>query len=91
MLGQLFNEYIRASYTLSHFPRSITVVLKEQDESDYQLAKSYRPVALLNTVSKFMEAVAHDNSATPWKPMDYFQMRISVADGASPRAVLHRM
>lgn len=33
------------------------MVLRKQGKSDYQLAKSYRPVALLNTLGKFLEAV----------------------------------
>ncbi|KAJ5144460.1 zinc knuckle domain protein [Penicillium atrosanguineum] len=57
VLDQVFNACIRAGYNPSHFQRSITVVLRKQDKSEYQLAKSYRPVALLNTLGKFLEAV----------------------------------
>ena len=57
VLDQVFNACIRAGYNPSHFQRSITVVLRKQGKSDYQLAKSYRPVALLNTLGKFLEAV----------------------------------
>ncbi|KAI1829205.1 hypothetical protein DTO027I6_9898 [Penicillium roqueforti] len=56
MLGQLFNACVRVGYNPTHFQRSITVVLRKQGKSDYQLAKSYRPVALLNTLGKFLEA-----------------------------------
>ncbi|OQD72542.1 hypothetical protein PENANT_c238G09961, partial [Penicillium antarcticum] len=54
---QLFNACIKTGYNPSHFQRSITVVLRKQGKSDYQLAKSFRPVALLNTLGKFLEAV----------------------------------
>jgi ribonuclease HI len=56
-LLQLFNACIRTGYNPSHFQRSITVVLRKQGKGDYQLAKSYRPVALLNTLGKFLESV----------------------------------
>ncbi|KAJ5110838.1 zinc knuckle domain protein [Penicillium argentinense] len=57
LLEQLFNACIRTGYNPTHFQQSITVVLRKQGKSDYQLAKSYRPVALLNTLGKFLEAV----------------------------------
>ena len=57
VLVQLFNACIRTGHNPSHFQRSITVVLRKQGKSDYQLAKSYRPVALLNTLGKFLESV----------------------------------
>lgn len=57
VLVQLFNACIRTGYNPSHFQRSITVVLRKQGKSDYQLAKSYRPVALLNTLGKFLESI----------------------------------
>ena len=57
VLDQIFNACIRTGYNPSHFQRSITVVLRKQGKSDYQLAKSYRPIALLNTLGKFLEAV----------------------------------
>ncbi|KAJ5766658.1 reverse transcriptase [Penicillium nucicola] len=57
VLVQLFNACMRIGHNPSHFQRSITVVLRKQGKSDYQLAKSYRPVALLNTLGKFLESV----------------------------------
>ena len=56
-LHQLFNACVRTGYNPSHFQRSTTVVLRKGGERDFQLAKSYRPIALLNTVGKFLEAV----------------------------------
>jgi ribonuclease HI len=57
VLSQLFNACIRTGYNPTHFQRSITVVLRKQGKDDYQLAQSYRPVALLNTLGKFLEAI----------------------------------
>ncbi|KAJ5111870.1 reverse transcriptase [Penicillium alfredii] len=45
---QLFDACIRTGYNPTHFQRSITVVLRKQGKTDYQLAKSYRPVALIS-------------------------------------------
>ncbi|KAJ5393042.1 hypothetical protein N7465_012016 [Penicillium sp. CMV-2018d] len=56
-ISQIYNACIRIGTNPSHFQRSITVVLRKAGKKDYQLAKSYRPVALLNTLSKFLEAV----------------------------------
>ncbi|KAI9034780.1 RNA-directed DNA polymerase from mobile element jockey [Aspergillus affinis] len=38
--------------------QSITVVLRKAAPRDYCIAKSYRPIALLNTLGKILEAVA---------------------------------
>lgn len=57
MLSQLFNACVRTGYNQKHFQRSITVVLRKQGKDDYQLAKSYRPVALLNTLGTFLKAI----------------------------------
>ncbi|KAJ6016472.1 zinc knuckle domain protein [Penicillium herquei] len=57
MLYQMFNACLRTGYNPTHFQRSITVVLRKAGDRDYQLAKSYRPVALLNTIAKLLEAV----------------------------------
>ncbi|KAJ5901428.1 reverse transcriptase [Penicillium tannophilum] len=56
-LHQLFNACVRTGYNPSHFQRSITVVLRKAGDRDYQEAKSYRPVALLNTIAKFLESI----------------------------------
>ncbi|KAJ5552062.1 reverse transcriptase [Penicillium frequentans] len=56
-LHQLFNAYVRTGYNPGHFQRSITVVLRKAGDRDYQEAKSYRPVALLNTIAKFLESI----------------------------------
>ncbi|KAG0157076.1 hypothetical protein PDIDSM_4260 [Penicillium digitatum] len=56
-ISGIYNACIRLGTNPSHFQKSITVVLRKAGKRDYQLAKSYRPVALLNTLSKFLEAV----------------------------------
>ncbi|EKV14892.1 Reverse transcriptase, putative [Penicillium digitatum PHI26] len=56
-ISGIYNACIRLGTNPSHFQKSITVVLRKTGKRDYQLAKSYRPVALLNKLSKFLEAV----------------------------------
>jgi hypothetical protein len=57
-LYEIYNACVRTGYNPSHFQQSITVVLrKSSTDQDYQTPKAYRPVALLNTLSKFLEAI----------------------------------
>jgi ribonuclease HI len=56
-LYQVYNACIRIGYNPSHFQRSITVVLRKGGDRDYRTPKAYRPVALLNTLGKFLEAI----------------------------------
>jgi hypothetical protein len=50
---------MRASegYFPAHFKESITVVLRKPGKDDYKQPKSYRPIALLNTLGKALEAI----------------------------------
>lgn len=55
---ELFNACVRKGHNPQHFQRSITVVLRKGGEArDYHKPKSYRPVTLLNTLGKFLEAI----------------------------------
>ena len=53
----LFNLCYENSYCPSHFKKLITVVLQKPQKKDYTKAKAYRPVALLNTLGKALEAI----------------------------------
>ena len=39
------------------FKESLTLVLRKPQKEDYSKLKSYRPIALLNTISKLLEKV----------------------------------
>jgi hypothetical protein len=52
-LYKIFNACVRTGYNPTHFQQSITVVA----DRDYRTPKAYRPVALLNTLGKFLEAI----------------------------------
>lgn len=56
-LTPLFNACIKLGYNPSHFQTSVTVVLRKGGRRSYREPKSYRPVALLNTLGKVLEAV----------------------------------
>ncbi|KAI9036266.1 uncharacterized protein KD926_002131 [Aspergillus affinis] len=58
LLTQIFNAYLRLGHNPEYFQQSTTVMLHKTASRDYRLAKSYRPIALLNTLSKILEAVA---------------------------------
>ncbi|KAJ5820628.1 reverse transcriptase [Penicillium riverlandense] len=64
-LLQLFNACVRLGYSPTHFRKSITVVLRKGGERDFQLAKSYRPVAPLNTLGKFLESAVEQEGLLP--------------------------
>lgn len=57
-LHRIFNACLALGFHPSHFKNSITIVLrKPAGERDYTQAKSYRPIALLNTIGKFFESI----------------------------------
>ena len=56
-LHRLFNACLQTGYCPAHFRHSITVVLRKPGKDDYTQPKSYRPIALLNTLGKALEAI----------------------------------
>jgi ribonuclease HI len=52
-----FNQSLRLGYCPAHFRESITVVLRKPGKDNYTAPKAYRPIALLNTIGKAMDAV----------------------------------
>ncbi|EMD86559.1 hypothetical protein COCHEDRAFT_53746, partial [Bipolaris maydis C5] len=48
---------LRLGYCPSHFRESTTVVLRKPGKDNYTVPKAYRPIALLNTVGKVMDAI----------------------------------
>ena len=44
-------------YCPKAFKKSITVVLQKPGKSDYTKPKAYKPVALMNTLSKIIDIV----------------------------------
>lgn len=56
-LGHLFNASLRVGYYPKHFRTSITVVIRKEGKESYYNTKSYRPIALLNTIGKALESI----------------------------------
>lgn len=56
-LQRLYNACIQLQYYPQHFRESITVALRKPGRGDYGQLKSYRPLALLNTLGKVMESI----------------------------------
>ncbi|QKX57721.1 uncharacterized protein TRUGW13939_04840 [Talaromyces rugulosus] len=56
-LHRLFNACLQQGYCPIHFKEAITVVLRKPGKDDYTQPKSYRPIALLNTLGKALEAI----------------------------------
>lgn len=56
-LEHLFNACLKLGYCPKHFKASNTIVLRKAGKETYQTAKSYRPIALLNTLGKALEAI----------------------------------
>ena len=56
-LTSVFNQSLNLGHCPAHFRCSTTVVLRKPGKDDYTVPKAYRPIALLNTIGKIMDAV----------------------------------
>jgi ribonuclease HI len=57
LLTAIFDACVRIGHNPQHFQTSVTVTLRKAGPRDYRVPKSYRPVALLNTLGKILEAI----------------------------------
>ncbi|KAJ5636972.1 hypothetical protein N7490_006851 [Penicillium lividum] len=56
-LTSIFNACISTGYNPRYFQQSITVTLRKGGPRDFRQPKSYRPIALMNTLGKILEAI----------------------------------
>ncbi|KAJ5953702.1 hypothetical protein N7454_000598 [Penicillium verhagenii] len=56
ILTSVFNTCTRSGYNPRYFQRSITVTLRKGGPRNFRMPKSYRPIALMNTLGKVLEA-----------------------------------
>ena len=56
-LVQLYNASMDLQYCPKHFKQSETVVLPKPGKKDLTIAKSYRPISLLDTLGKALESI----------------------------------
>ena len=57
LLSEIFNKSIQLKYCPEAFKQSITVVLRKPDKDNYTKSKAYRPIALINILSKILNTV----------------------------------
>jgi hypothetical protein len=57
ILTQISDACVRLGHNPNYFQEGTTVVLKKPGKRDLGIPKSYRPVALLNTVAKALESI----------------------------------
>lgn len=51
----IYNVCLEEGYCPKHFRSAVTIALRKPGKSKYSTATSYRPIALLNTLSKILE------------------------------------
>ena len=57
-LGQIFNDTLFIGYHPRHFRESVIIIIRKLGcNRDYTNPKNYRPISLLNTIGKIMEAI----------------------------------
>ena len=56
-LLRIFNASLDESYCPTHFRNSVTIALRKPGKKHYSIAASYRPISLLNTISKIMKYI----------------------------------
>ena len=54
------NACIEVRYWLSHFKRSTTIIIPKPNKKSYNSLKAFKPIVLLNTVSKLIEKVIRE-------------------------------
>ncbi|KAJ5667630.1 hypothetical protein N7507_003494 [Penicillium longicatenatum] len=57
ILTSIFNACVRTGYNPRYFQQSITVALRKGGPRNFRMPKSYRPIALMNTLGKVLEAI----------------------------------
>jgi hypothetical protein len=53
----VFNRSLHLGYYPEHFRESTTVVLRKPGKENYTAPKSYRLIALINTIGKIIDAI----------------------------------
>ena len=60
-------DIAKAYFTIGYYPRLgraiTTIILRKEGKADYLFPRSYRPIALENTLSKILEKVIADRIA----------------------------
>ena len=59
-IRSLFKRCLREGLQPAHFKRTATVLLRKPGNRDYTNPRSYRPIALLDTLEKTLESIVSD-------------------------------
>jgi ribonuclease HI len=62
-LHSIYNKCLQTGHYPIHFRQSQTVILRKPGKDDYQAVKSYRPIALLNTIGKILDSILTERIA----------------------------
>ena len=81
-LAELFNACLSLGYHPKGFKESITIVLKKLQKPRYDTPKSYRPIALLNTMGKLLEKLVANRIS---KAAEDFNLLPEEQMGARPK------
>ncbi len=73
-LQSLFQACLHCSYHPVHFKKSSTDVLRKPGKGDYSVPAAWRPIALLNSLGKVLEAVVAGRSTALTESMTYCQL-----------------
>ena len=60
LLTTIFDACVQIGHNPQHFQSSVTVTLRKAGPRDYRVPKSYRPVALLNTLGKVLSSMKRE-------------------------------
>ncbi|KAI0995359.1 hypothetical protein K3495_g12824 [Podosphaera aphanis] len=82
VLAELFNACLIVSYHPKMFKKSTTIVLRKPQKPRYDTPKSYRPIALLNTISKLLEKLVANRIS---KAAEDFNLLPEEQMGARPK------
>ena len=63
-LTDLFNGCLSTGYHPTSYKESLTIVLRKPQKPSYDTPKSYRPIALLNTIGKLLEKLVANRIST---------------------------
>ena len=81
-LTELFNACISLGYHPKRFKESTTIVLRKPQKPRYDTPKSYRPIALLNTMGKLLEKLVANRIS---KAAEDFNLLPEEQMGARPK------
>ncbi|KAI0991845.1 hypothetical protein K3495_g16342, partial [Podosphaera aphanis] len=81
-LAELFNACLSLGYHPTGFKESTTIVLRKPQKPRYDTPKSYRPIALLNTMGKLLEKIVANRIS---KAAEEFKLLPEEQMGARPK------